>query len=396
MEFVQTILSTPFGALTALLAVLVIGELVAKLTRGIVPAALAITVLMLAGFWTKFFPATIVESAGITTTLFAVVSAILVANLGTLISRKEMAAQWRTVIIAIMGIIAIIAVCLTIGAAIFGWSNAVAAAPPLCGAAMATAMVRQAAEAVGNNKAVLVAVVCMSVQGLFGYPITAFCLKKEAKRLSAAYKAGELKAVSAEAGQTKTDAKKPDSTNVTLFKLALITVVSMLLGLATKALGFEISMYVWALLLGFVGHEVGFLQKDCLTKSNAYGLCITILMLYLFGGLATSDPATILPTFGTAAALVLMSAAGMALMAFIASKVFKKTFSICYAIILNAFLGFPINVMLVNEALDLNTSDPDERAAVSSEIMPPMLVGSFVCVTIVSVIVAGILIKYIV
>ena len=67
-----------------------------------------------------------------------------------------------------------------------------------------------------------------------------------------------------------------------------------------------------------------------------------------------------------------------------------------FATTLNAYLGFPVNVMLVNEALDLNTDSPEERAAVSAEIMPPMLVGSFVCVTIVSVIIAGILVKYIV
>ena len=50
---------------------------------------------------------------------------------------------------------------------------------------------------------------------------------------------------------------------------------------------------------------------------------------------------------------------------------------------------------LTNEALDINTSDPEERAAVSAELMPTMLIASFVCVTIVSVIVAGVLVKFI-
>lgn len=57
MEFLQNLLLTPFGALTALLAVMVVGELVAKLTKGVVPMALTVTILMLTLFWTHVFPA---------------------------------------------------------------------------------------------------------------------------------------------------------------------------------------------------------------------------------------------------------------------------------------------------------------------------------------------------
>ena len=225
METLQTLLLTPYGSLMAILAVLVVGELVAKLTKGVVPMALTVTVLLLALFWTHVFPAEIVSATGISATLFSLVAALLVANLGTLINKKEMAAQWRTVVIALMGIVAIIVICLTIGAAIFGWDNAVAAAPPLTGAAIATAMVRQAAEAVGNTEAVLVAVVCMSMQGIVGYPLTALCLRKEAKKLSAAYKRGELKAPVVE-DDAAAGAKKAESTNLVLLKLCAVAFVS--------------------------------------------------------------------------------------------------------------------------------------------------------------------------
>ena len=51
--------------------------------------------------------------------------------------------------------------------------------------------------------------------------------------------------------------------------------------------------------------------------------------------------------------------------------------------------------MHTEEAQDNNTSSPEERAAVSGQVMPKMLIGGFVCVTIVSVLVAGILVKFI-
>lgn len=60
METLQNLLLTPYGSLMAILAVLVVGELVAKLTKGVVPMALTVTVLLLALFWTHVFPAEIV------------------------------------------------------------------------------------------------------------------------------------------------------------------------------------------------------------------------------------------------------------------------------------------------------------------------------------------------
>ncbi len=395
MAFVQSILATPFGAFAGLLATMVIGELVSKLTKGIVPQALATTFLLMGGFWSGLFPTNIVETAGISANLFSIVAGILVVNLGTLISAKQMAAQWRTVVIALSGIVAIIVVCMTIGTALFGLSNAAAAAPPLTGAAMATAMVRQAAEAAGNIEALTVAIVCMSLQSIVGYPLVSLCLKKEARRLVKEYRAGNFTAAAAaEAKAYKADGKR-ESTNMTLLKLTLLTIVAMFIQTLTETLGFSISMYVWALILGFIGHEIGFLQTDCLTKANTYGMCITVLMLYLFGGLSSSTPEQLFSAFGVGITLIALCTLGMAGLGFLVGKALKRSFWLSFAITLNAYLGFPINVILTNEALDLNTEEGEERAIISGELMPPMLVGSFVCVTIVSVIVAGVLIKYI-
>lgn len=177
-----------------------------------------------------------------------------------------------------------------------------------------------------------------------------------------------------------------------LLKLSAIALISYYLQTLTQG---YVSMYVWCLILGFAAHEANIVEKDSLSKANCYGLAITLLMLYLFGGLSSSTPETILPVFGIAASLVVLSAVGMAAMAFLASKIFGQSFYMCYAVILNAFFGFPINVMLTEEALDNNTSSPEERAAVSGQVMPKMLIGGFVCVTIVSVLVAGILVKFI-
>jgi len=395
MQFIHAVLATPYGALAALLLVIVAGEVVGKKTKGTVPMALFVLALMLTFFWTGVFPKEIAATAGFSATLFSVACMLLVVNLGTIINRKQMISQWRTVLISLIGVAAIILICMTIGTMLFGRSVAAAATGPLSGAAVATAMVSQAAAAVGKPEAATVAIVIMSIQSILGMPMTSFCLRKESRSLMADYKAGLLTAT-AKAEETSTVKKAcNDSTSMALFKLTLLGGLGFLMERLTAMMGFSISMYVWAMILGFVARQLNLLDEDALSKANCYGMCMTIMMVFLFGSMGGNDLQTILSMLVAAATLVILSAIGMAGAAFIASKIFKNSFWLCYAVALNSFLGFPTNVIVVNEVLDVVTSTPEERAAITDKIMPPMLIASFTSVTVCSVIVAGIMIRFI-
>ena len=386
------IIVSTFGAFTALLLVFAISEILAKVTKGWVPSVLVIMILMLVGFSTGLLPKTIIDDAGVSDALFKVACGLLVTHLGTLISRKEMAAQWKTVIISLMGVASITVICLTLGTALFGFDNAIAAAPPLAGGAIATAMMSSAATEAGKTSAALVAIVCLSLQGLVGYPLTSFCLKKETKRLTKLYRNGEFKASTA-ASEDKKDEKKKRATSTTiiLLKLALITLAAYWIDYATKG---YIPMYVICLLLGFAAHELKLVETDALHEASSYGFVMTALMMGLFKTLASSGTDGIASVVGIAAALVAFATVAMGLMALLASKIFKQSFFMCYAIVLNAFSGFPINMLITTEAININTEEGDERDNITAEIMPKMLVAGFVCVTIVSVLLAGILVRF--
>ena len=386
------IIVSTFGAFTALLLVFAISEILAKVTKGWVPSVLVIMILMLVGFSTGLFPKTIIDDAGVSDALFKVACGLLVTHLGTLISRKEMAAQWKTVIISLMGVASITVICLTLGTALFGFDNAIAAAPPLAGGAIATAMMSSAATEAGKTSAALVAIVCLSLQGLVGYPLTSFCLKKETKRLTKLYRNGEFKASTA-ASEDKKDEKKKRATSTTiiLLKLALITLAAYWIDYATKG---YIPMYVICLRLGFAAHELKLVETDALHEASSYGFVMTALMMGLFKTLASSGTDGIASVVGIAAALVAFATVAMGLMALLASKIFKQSFFMCYAIVLNAFSGFPINMLITTEAININTEEGDERDNITAEIMPKMLVAGFVCVTIVSVLLAGILVRF--
>lgn len=385
------IIVSTFGAFTALLLVFAISEILAKVTKGWVPSVLVIMILMLVGFSTGLFPKTIIDDAGVSDALFKVACGLLVTHLGTLISRKEMAAQWKTVIISLMGVASIAVICLTLGTALFGFDNAIAAAPPLAGGAIATAMMSSAANEAGKTSAALVAIVCLSLQGLVGYPLTSFCLKKETKRLTKLYRNGEFKATTAASEDKKDEKKRATSTTIILLKLALITLAAYWIDYATKG---YIPMYVVCLLLGFAAHELKLVETDALHEASSYGFVMTVLMMGLFKTLASSGTDGIASVVGISAALVVFATVAMGLMALLASKIFKQSFFMCYAIVLNAFSGFPINMLITTEAININTEEGDERDNITAEIMPKMLVAGFVCVTIVSVLLAGILVRF--
>ena len=76
MEFLQSLVMTPYGAFTALLFVMVMGEVIVKATKGVLPSAFGVTILLLAGFWSGILPPNIVEISGITAAFFGLISAL--------------------------------------------------------------------------------------------------------------------------------------------------------------------------------------------------------------------------------------------------------------------------------------------------------------------------------
>jgi hypothetical protein len=389
------------GALCILFACMALGTLVAKASKGRIPSALVISAIMLVGFWT-IFPMDLAARAGLAEPVYALCAMLIITNLGTLISRKEMASQWRTVIICLMGIVSIIAITLTVSAALFGWNIAIAATPPLTGGVVATIMTVEAAKAFDPSLAV-VALICFVMQGLVGYPITSVFLGREAKRLNRLYEEGKLQAAGAASyggaslGEKKglfAELKDPAFILLKLLIVALLAYYAETLVAQATGGAVMISRYVWCLVLGFAGTELGFIETDALSVAKSDGVLMALLLAYLFGSLNQATwqlfSAAALPALAT----VLIAAAGMALMAYVASKIFRKeSFSMCYSVILTAFYGFPINVMLTGEATDAATEDPNARAAIRSHILPKMLVGGFTSVTIISVLVASVLIN---
>lgn len=392
-------------ALVILLLILFIGDLVAVRTKAWVPSIFVCAVLFLAGYWT-FFPQDIVALAGVPPVVATMMMYLLITNMGTLLSIKELKNQWKTIVIALSGILGIIAILLGIGTLIFGFKTVVVAIPPLVGGVVSALIMSEGAKEAGLASLSVFAIVIYVMQGFAGYPLTSIVLKKEGKRLLKQYRSGQLayKAQGPAAEETaaasmtvskpelKLFKNMPEKYNTDFFKFLRLAVVSYLAYLTSTLLApvASVSSFVLCLLFGVIATSIGFLEKQVLQKANGFGFAIMALMLFIFDGLKQATPGMMLEIIYPLAGTIILGVIGMYVFSFIAGKILKVSNEMAFAVSLTALYGFPADYIITNEVIKALTEDEKEREMLTSNMLPPMLVGGFITVTIVSVVLAGI------
>ena len=170
-------------ALSIIILILYIGDVVSTRTKAWIPSVFVCAVLFLVGYWT-FFPADIISRAGIGTPVAIMLMYLLITNMGTLLSLKELAQQWKTVVISLAGIAGI-------AVAVFAVSMMLVTIPPLVGGIVSSLITSQGASNAGLVDLSVFAILIYVMQGFAGYPLTAIMLQREGKTLLARYRSGE-------------------------------------------------------------------------------------------------------------------------------------------------------------------------------------------------------------
>lgn len=395
-------------ALVILMLILFIGDLVAVRTKAWVPSIFICAVLFLVGYWT-FFPQDIVALAGVPPVVATMMMYLLITNMGTLLSIQELKNQWKTIVIALSGILGIIAILFGIGSFIFGFKTVVVAIPPLVGGVVSALIMSEGAKEAGLVSLSVFAIVIYVMQGFAGYPLTSIVLKKEGKRLLQQYRSGQLDfkaqdqaaaevAVSSAAAKTELKLFKnmPEKYNTDFFKFLRLSLVAYLAYLTSTLLApiVSVSPFVLCLLFGVIVTSIGFLEKQVLQKANGFGFAIMALMLFIFDGLKQATPSMMLEIIYPLVGAIVLGVIGMYIFSFIAGKILKVSKEMAFAVSLTALYGFPADYIITNEVIKSLTEDEKEREMLTSNMLPPMLVGGFITVTIVSVIIAGIFVGF--
>lgn len=389
-------------ALTIVLAILYIGDIVATRTKAWIPSVFVCAVLFLIGYWT-FFPKDIVSIAGIGPVVATMLMYLLITNMGTLLSLKELKNQWKAIVISLAGIVGIIAILFTIGALLFDLKTMIVAVPPLVGGVVAALVMSEGASAAGLEDLAVFAIVIYVIQGFAGYPITSIVLKREAKRLLKEHQQGNIQSVTQEeedveqsSEQPKLFREIPTKYNTEYFKFFRLALVGLLAYGTSTALApvVTVNALVLCLVFGVLASTFGFLERQPLQKANGFGFAIMGLMLFIFDGLKQASPEMLMRIIVPLVVSIVLAVIGMYIFSFIAGNVLKVSPNLAFAVSLTALYGFPADYILTNEVVKSSTADQKEREMLLSHMLPPMLVGGFISVTITSVILAGIFVNW--
>ena len=384
-------------ALSILVFFLFIGDVVAIRTKAWVPSIFISAVLFLIGYWT-FFPENIVELAGIPPVVAVMLIYLLITNMGTLLSVQELINQWKTILIALTGILGIITALFAIGTFLFGSETIIVAIPPLVGGLVSALIMSEGAAAAGLPSLAVFAIVIYVMQGFAGYPLTSVMLKKEGNRLLQQFRNGEIEEKQVEGGNIDSDVNElklfkwmPEKYNTEFFKFFRLAFVGFLAYQVSVWLApvVTISPFVLCLLFGVIATSVGFLEKHPLKKANGFGFAILGLMLFILDGLKKATPEMMVELIWPLIGCIVLGVAGMYVFSLVMGKVLKVSKEMAFAVSLTALYGFPADYIITNEVINALTTDEKEREVLTSHMLPPMLVAGFITVTIVSVILAG-------
>ncbi|WP_432662916.1 hypothetical protein R9X47_20305 [Wukongibacter baidiensis] len=386
-------------AFSVVLVILSIGDIVSTKSKAFIPSVFVAALLFLFGFWT-FLPQDVVALAGFQKPIIYLSMYLLITHMGTLLTVRELISQWKTITVALVGIVGICLLTLTIGRALFGWETVVIATPPLTGGIVAAIIMSEAATALGMEDLAVLAIVTYVMQGFIGYPLTALMLKKEGTRLLNGFKGGEFSTsnvdeiASAKEATTKKKLipalpEKYTTTYIILAKLGITAWVAVSFANLIKPM-VNISPFVMCLFFGVIAQELGFVEQRPLNLSSSFGFLITGLMAFVFAGLAKATPAMLGKIALPLAGIILLGVFGMCILSMFVGKRLGYTKEMSFAVALTALYGFPPNYILTEEAAKALAENEEENKFLMDEMLPKMLVGGFTTVTIVSVIIAGI------
>lgn len=395
----------PAIAFFVLMSFLALGEFISVKTRAIVPSILVFLVLLLAAVWGGFLPKNVIDLAGFSEALTDVIMVVIVVNMGSSLSLDSLKKEWKTVLIGVGAIIGIAGVILPIGSMIYDWQTAVVAAPPIAGGFVAAFEMSRTSLAKGLPHLSTIALLLLALQEFPVYFLLPGLLRFETLRRLDLFRKGELKAVAVEEEKNKKRLIPPlpekyQDTSTYLFLLGLVGMLailtSMLSGIIFNSFGisFKISPTIFALFYGIIGGEIGLLERKSLQKANTFGFFVVASVVGVMGGLVNSSVEEILSLIIPLIVLIALGIIGMAIGGIIVGKVLKVNWQMSFAIALNCLIGFPVNFLLTNEAINVLAKTEEEKDFLSNTMVPTMLVGGFTTVTLGSVVFAGILANF--
>lgn len=385
------------AAIVVILIAFAIGDYVSFKTSATFSMLFTTAVIFLVSFWMGL-PPTVFNDSGLLT-VGVLTMPLLLTNMGTMISLKELAKQWKTVLIALAAVIGIGVLIYLVGGPIFGKEMAAAAAPPISGGVVAALIVSEAAKAKGLESIAVFATLLLVTQTFFGTPVASFCLKKEAKRVLALSKTSdvedEVEEIVTEEPKKRIfpiTRKELQTSSILLLKIAIVSFLAVKVSELTNGV---VNSLIVCLVFGVIAREIGFLEKDSMTTANSQGFVMICLLTVIFANLSSATPEMLLSLIIPIIGCLVLGVIGFSIFSSIAGKLLGIDKFMAIAIGSTALFGFPGTFIISNEVANAVGKNDEERKIILDAILPKMLIAGFVTVSIASVVLAGVMSKLI-
>jgi len=394
---------TPIYATLILIAILALGDYISIITKAKVPMLFVCLFGYLILVWSGM-PKDLISISTLGP-LGGMLVPILIVHMGTLIPFNQIKEQWRSIVVALIGLVIAGGFILLIISPIFGYNKAVAGCAPVLGGIIAALVTADGLKAVGHPELLVIAMAILGIQGLVGMPIASNVLKKYAVLIKEKIKRGEITSDSVskekvtEEIQYGTDEnpspkykalvpRKFEVDTIMLFKLLLGGALAFFLGKITP-----IPYSIWALFIGMVGAYFGLYRGKMLNRANSFGLAMAALIILVLGSMNNVTFKLFTTQLPAILSILAIGTVGLLLGGVIGAKIVKWPKELSIPVVLTAEFGFPGNYLISDEVARSTGSNKKERDIIMDKILPPMLVGGYTTVTITSIIIASILIK---
>ncbi|MDR2527785.1 MAG: hypothetical protein LBD04_02030 [Synergistaceae bacterium] len=386
----------------AVMVLLALGDLISAKTKGVLPSVFVISALFLAGYWSELLPWDVVSRVGLGAPLANFALSVMAVQMGSMVSLKRLAWEWRSVAIAGTGLAGMMAFLLIFGKMIIDWETVVAATPPLTGGLTAAQMMAQAAAERGFSSLAVLATVIYVFQGFVGYPLAAWCLRMEDRRLLEIRQTEPCALLEEEAARPffLTLQRTTAFTRITL--IALVALAAELTSAATRALLTRLSptlaIYtlhplVLCFLFGCLATNYRITDQRPLARTSTIGFLAVIVTAHAMEFLSGATPEMVLASLPALVAAIGVGTAGLVCFSAAASRFFDTSVPLAVALSLTAFFGFPASFLLTDEAARHLASNSNEYHFLMQRTLPQMMVGGFVTVLVASVLIAGLFVK---
>lgn len=383
-------------AAAIVLAFIALGELVSIWSKARVPSLLVAMLGIFIFAKIGVVPETVIDDS-LLLQAYSFLVAPLLFHMGSLIPLRVMLKQWRSVIIAVSGMLVAVLLILAAVAPLFGFETFVAGSGPLAGGIVATSLTTEGLTAHGAASSIIVlpALVLM-LQSLPSMPLTNYFLRRYAKKLRDSGELHELARAHSEEEEEAAKKKKlvnlPDFlVDNQLFMLFLILVggsAATLLAVPT-----HIPSSILALILGILATAVGLSPDRAMERSNSFGIAMAGVIAIVMAPLVTASVQDVINAFIPTVTILVVGGAGIVLGGFVATKLLRWKSGLGMSVALTAMYGFPADYLLTNEVARSIARDEDEKEALLNVMLPPMLVGGFTSVSAGSVVIASVLVS---